>query len=130
MQSKSPKDYWNYIHSLNSKRKTANIDIGIFYEFFKDLNKTDNEHETDQANPDFPDINIDHELNNEITCDEILEAVQKLKSGKANGLDELSNECIKHSCDVLLHVYHKLFNIVLNTGILPDSARWIHNTNL
>jgi len=96
MQSKSPKDYWNYINSLNSKRKTANIDIGNFYEFFKDLNKTDDEHETDQANPDFPDINIDHELNNEITCDEILEAVQKLKSGKAKGLDELSNEYIKH----------------------------------
>jgi len=30
MQSKSPKDYWNYINSLNSKRKTANIDIGNF----------------------------------------------------------------------------------------------------
>jgi len=80
---KSPKGYWNYINNLNSKRKTANIDIdiGIFYEFFKYLNKTDDEHETDKANHDFPAINIDHELNKEITCDEILEAVQKLKSG-------------------------------------------------
>ena len=90
--------------------KTLNLKLQIlilviFYEFFKDLNKTDDEHETDKANHDFPAINIDHEINKEITCDE---------------LDELFNEYIKHSCGVLLPVYHHLFNSGLNTGyIIP-----------
>ena len=123
MQSKSPKQYWNYTNSLNCKRKAANIDIGIVQEFFKNLNTTDDEHETDQANSDLPDINIDNELNNEITCDEILEAAQKLKFSIVKGLDELSNEYIKHSCDVILPVQHKLFNIVLNT-VTRFMARW------
>ena len=39
---------------------------------------------------------------------------------KAKVLDELFNEYIKHSCGVLLPVYHHLFNSGLNTGyIIP-----------
>jgi len=38
MQSKSPKDYWNYINSLcDKKNKNVTVDSNIFFNFFKDL---------------------------------------------------------------------------------------------
>ena len=45
----------------------------------------------------------------------------KLKSGKAFGNDGILNEYIKNTIDDLMPIYVKLFNIILDTGIVPDT---------
>ena len=43
----------------------------------------------------------------------------KLKNGKAFGNDGILNEYIKNTIDDLMPIYVKLFNIILDTGIVP-----------
>jgi hypothetical protein len=45
--------------------------------------------------------------------------VVKLRNGKAFGNDGILNEYIKHTIDDLMPIYVKLFNIILDTGIVP-----------
>ena len=45
----------------------------------------------------------------------------KLKNGRALGNDGILNEYIKNTIDDLMPIYVKLFNIILDTGIVPDT---------
>ena len=58
---------------------------------------------------------------NEISSEEIEVAVKTLKSGKAYGLDLISNEMIIHSCSVIKPQMKKLFNAMLSSGHYPNS---------
>lgn len=60
-------------------------------------------------------------LNRGITQDEILFCIQKLKNGKCPGLD-IMNEYIKISAPLLISVYVKLFNIIFDSGCIPESC--------
>ena len=31
MRSKSPKDYWNYINSLNTRNKSDDVNLDVFF---------------------------------------------------------------------------------------------------
>ena len=59
-------------------------------------------------------------LNEDITEEEIMKAIQNLKNGKSSGIDEIMNEHIKNSTGTLMPLYIKLFNKILNEGNLPD----------
>jgi hypothetical protein len=56
-----------------------------------------------------------------ITEDEILCAVKNLKNNKASGYDNIVNEHIKHTIHMMMPIYCKLFNLILNTGKIPNS---------
>jgi hypothetical protein len=58
-------------------------------------------------------------LNSPITEEEILRVVKNLKSNK--GYDDIVNEHIKSTINIFLPIYCKLFNIVLNSGLIPES---------
>ena len=120
LRSSSPKDYWNYINSLNKQKTTPNVDMSVFYEYYKTLNKN-NVNVNHTPEPEYPNVEIENNLDEEITMDEIRKVIHKLKSNKASGLDKITNEYIKNSCVILLPLYHRLFNTILNTGCLPDS---------
>jgi hypothetical protein len=47
--------------------------------------------------------------------------VLKLRNGKAFGNDGILNEYMKNTIDDLMLIYVKLFNIILDTGIVPDT---------
>lgn len=51
----------------------------------------------------------------------VKKVVSNLKNGKASGSDEILNEYIKNTIDDLMPIYFKLFNLILDTGIVPDS---------
>jgi len=87
---------------------------------FKELN-AEKDYGNEEIEADFPDINIERNLNAEITEDEISKAIKCLKNGKATGLDNISNEYLNHSVPFLLPLLTKMFNLVLNSGIIPDS---------
>ena len=57
----------------------------------------------------------------QITENEINLAIRNLKSGISAGLDGIVNEYIKTTAHFTMTLYTKLFNIIFETGILPDS---------
>ena len=52
---------------------------------------------------------------------EILLAAKSLKNNKSPGLDCILNEHIKSMIHIMLPVYVKLFNLIFDTGIIPES---------
>ena len=90
------------------------------FDCFKYLNAK-KDYGNEEIEADFPDINIEHNLNAEITEDEISKAIKCLKNGKATGLDNIYNEYLKHSVPFLLPLLTKMSNLVFNSGIIPDS---------
>jgi hypothetical protein len=55
-----------------------------------------------------------------ICAEEILKAIKEMKCNKACAENQIVNEYIKHSASKLVNVYVQFFNIVFDTGILPD----------
>jgi hypothetical protein len=51
---------------------------------------------------------------------EVLSAAKKLKNNKSAYSDRIKNEMLKCSVKILLKLYQKLFNLVLETGHFPD----------
>ena len=105
-------------------KSLENIDIDRFYEYFKNLNSNPNVDE--DAEEDFiigdQSLDIFNEiLNSSITEEEIINSVKRLKNNKASGVDDVMNEHLKCTVNYLLPVYHKLFNLILDSGKIPES---------
>ena len=69
------------------------------------------------SDTDFPS------LNNPLTRAEIKRCIGKLKNSKSPGSDNIINEYIKCSQDLLCPLYDKLFNKILDTGVFP--SEWL-----
>ena len=54
-------------------------------------------------------------------ADEIISAINILKTNKAHGSDNVLNEYIKSTKDVFLPIYIKLFNYILQTGSILET---------
>ena len=61
------------------------------------------------------------EINQPITEMEICTAVKKLKNNKKHGSDKILNEHLKSTIKVMAPIYAKLFNIIFDKGIVPES---------
>ena len=59
-------------------------------------------------------------LNRYFTETEIRNFVNKLKNNKAVGIDRILNEFIKCSIDIMIPLYVKLFNKILDSGEIPE----------
>lgn len=127
LKNSNPREYWKII---NAKKKSGQVEAPLseLYEFYKsvnDLNSDENtnyndETENNSNNSDMSD-DIENEVNQPITESEILQTVKLLKNNKSPGDDYVVNEHIKTTVHILLPVYVKLFNLILDTGIIPDS---------
>lgn len=123
MQTKDPKEYWKYIKSLQPRANKKQPSLADFYEYFKTINESDDTEDT----PTIENLeNTDSILNKNITSDEIRKCINNLKNGKAPAEDKILNEYIKSSKELFLPIYEKLFNLVFNTGIMPNS--WLEGT--
>ena len=60
-------------------------------------------------------------LNAQFTEGEVSTVIDNLKNNKSAGLDKLINEFFKYSKSYLCPVITKLFNVVLNSEIFPES---------
>ncbi len=116
-----PKLFWKMIG--DRKRKQGDISLDEFRTHFENLNAC-----TDD-NDNIPDTHVDCDfdkdvaedvLNSPITEDEIRRSISNLKNNKACGNDLILNEYIKASKDVLLPLWMKLFNNVLDSGKIPE----------
>ncbi|MCW4343918.1 MAG: reverse transcriptase family protein [Candidatus Thiodiazotropha endolucinida] len=122
MKSKRPKDFWKIINATDNKTKDDEIELKTFYDFFKNLNQQDGDNdETPFERPNI-DLTDDEELiNSSITESEILACIKSLKNNKSSSNDNIINEYIKSTVDTFLPTYVSLFNLIFDTGLIPDS---------
>ena len=64
--------------------------------------------------------NTNEDINKAISVTEIKKHITSLKNNKSPGVDNILNEFIKYCPEELIPVLAKLFNIVLETGIIPS----------
>ncbi|MES9879996.1 MAG: reverse transcriptase family protein, partial [Sedimenticola sp.] len=120
LHSNKPKEFWKILNNIDKKKTDDKISLDTLYEYFKEMNANDNPPDNEQ---NF-NINIsddDEILNSKISEDEIRKCARNLKNNKSPSLDNVLNEYIKCTLDKLLPIYQSLFNIILDTGILPES---------
>ncbi|MES9885167.1 MAG: reverse transcriptase family protein [Sedimenticola sp.] len=120
MHKQHPKQYWKFINSLKSKSKTVKPSIDDLYTFFRDSN-TNTDTDTQFNLTDDILRNSQEELNCPFTENEIQKHITNLKNAKApSPSDNILNEYIKSTRNSMVPIYTKLFNKVLNSGIMPD----------
>ena len=81
MKQKSPKDFWNYVNSLNRKTNNSDIKLDSLFDFFKNLNSTEHD-DGDDSREELGVPNDSDALSTEVTEDEIINCIKKLKNGK------------------------------------------------
>lgn len=115
---KTQKSFGNYL--MEGKQQTTVIfSIETLFDFFKDLNKNKFEDNFIIEN-DINSDTINEELNGSISPDEIIKAVKKAENNKSPGDDLIINEYIASSLGTMIDVYVYLFNLIFETGILPE----------
>ena len=122
LSKSDPKAFWNTLNKVSTNsHKTHDIPIDTLYHYFKTINANTNLDTDDEI--DGIDINelCEHPLYDNILNGVISETITKLKNNKAPGPDGILNEYLKNSSPLLIPIYFKLFNIILDTGILPGS---------
>jgi len=67
------------------------------------------------------DIFVHDDLENDISADEVLKCIKKLKNNKSCGYDGILNEFLKTASSKLLIAVTTLFNIALQTGKIPHA---------
>ena len=90
------------------------------YSYFKDLNAQQYEDEP-QTNDNHEFSTINEEINTQITETEIYTAIKNLKNNKSSGPDKILNEHIKYTADLMMPVYIQLFNLIFDTGLIPET---------
>ena len=120
LKCSDPKGYWKIIKGRH-KQEELPIENNTMYQHFKNLSQTaiDLEAERNVFEQGCEEYNL--EINAPFSIDEIKKCIKKLKNNKAYGTDMILNEYLKYTDDTLLPVYVKLLNIVLDTGIVPNT---------
>ena len=122
LKNAKPREFWKIINSINNDKQTK-CPLNDLYEHLKNIN-TENRNEAggDNLNHAHDNLNnMNNEINQCITESEIHAAVQKLKNNKSHGSDNILNEHIKSTIHIMAPVYTKLFNIIFDSGLVPDS---------
>ena len=116
-KNKHMKEYWAFI-GKKEKNKFNELDennMHTFFNFFKGLNsRSDNDFDTPVGSPP-----SNSELDSPIMKEEIMNCVKRLKNNKASGIDNILNEFLKASKDLMIDIYVSLFNLVFTTGDIP-----------
>ena len=119
--------FWKLIKQLNGgKYRCCRITAEEWYEHFVKLfEDNDSSHKellSLSGSPNREPKQFDvSDLNSDITEDEIIGAIKKLKNNKATGPDLVMAEMLKSSVRLLIPYLVCLFNIIFSTGKFPDS---------
>ena len=122
LKNAKPREFWKIINSINNDKQTK-CPLNDLYEHLKNIN-TENRNEAGGDNLNHTDDNLNNmnnEINQCITESEIHAAVKKLKNNKSHGSDNILNEHIKSTIHIMAPIYTKLFNIIFDSGLVPDS---------
>ena len=96
----------------------GNITLDMTRDHFSELNK--NNKNTTEISINFHDTCLNTTINVAFTYEEISKHIKALKNNKAPGIENILNEFIKHTIDLMIPLYVKLFNKILDTGDIPE----------
>ena len=130
----NPKEFWNLLGKLTGRNSNKDsiyiksISPNKWTQYFKNLLHTDGEKEdhTDVTEVDSQNsINTASNLilSSSVNVKEVLCAIQKLKMGKATGLDKISNEMLVTIASIYPETLSKLFSKILISSEFPKD--WI-----
>jgi len=117
------KTFWRLIRSLNAKPFVVpNISKDEWVQHFKLIfsNVCELQLYDDSSPAITPELDITY-VETEITMDEIVNAIQNLKNGKAPGTDNILGEMLKCSSNYITPYLCKLFNHIFTSGKFPKS---------
>ena len=106
------------------------VNTSKLFEFLKYLNAAPDAGEDDldfNIDSNFID-NLNENINLYISREEIFDCIKKLKNDKASGEGGIINEyiksgLIKSTAHQFIIIYEKLFNLIFDCGIIPES--WV-----
>ena len=127
----NPEQYWKLVKQLKNGECGVQCDpcdkISAD-EWVSHFKKLYNENSSDILEGDIikelqenEDKMIQNELSLPILESEVRVALNELKPNKAVGLDGISNEILKASCNILCQPLTTLFNDILSQGVYPSS---------
>ena len=94
-------------------------DAEDLFQHFKDVNFDENLENSSLSNT--LTQNVNEEINVPFTENEIRNAIKSLKNNKATGVDLILNEHLKILSHIISPILVDLFNLVFDTGIIPES---------
>ena len=117
--------FWKELRSIgcgNKEHLKNNIKLTDWVNHFKGVFQCEEAEQKEHTNiqADLSD-QPDHELNKEILEEEVNAAINKLKSGKAYGIDGITSEMLKNGNNNIKLFLVKLFNTIFNKGIYPKA---------
>ena len=120
LKSTDPGKYWNLINPRKKKNKIGDLSLDTVRTHFSDMNKdisnsSENQFEFENQNLVTNDI-----INGPFTFEEIKKHIDSLKKNKSPGADYILNEFIKFCPEKLIYVIVALFNVVLESGVIPS----------
>ena len=118
MSSKDPKEFWKMLKNKN--KQNIGLNLECFKTHFQELNDGDEISLHEEVTFKNYDGSSNIELNRPITASEIFKCIHQLRNNKACGEDLILNEFLKSTCHIFVDIYVKLFNIILDTGIVPQ----------
>ena len=129
LHEENPKLYWNIVNELQGKSEKSDscaVPSSTLVSHFKTLSELKSEFHNRYAQlseqlKELEKINCFNELDSIIMEKEISKAISYLKSNKSPGLDNISNNMIRHSQTFLFLPFIRNLSKVL--------GKWIHNSN-
>ena len=117
--------FWNTVKNAQPKeRHNISVNMDEWKKHFENIlgqniaTSFESDHSSNSVN--LEEIHI-ADLDREISLLEVKEAVRKLKSGKASGIDNISAEFLKAAEVYISPFLVKLFNKIFNVGVFPDA---------
>uniref|UniRef100_A0ABM0MA50 RNA-directed DNA polymerase from mobile element jockey-like n=1 Tax=Saccoglossus kowalevskii TaxID=10224 RepID=A0ABM0MA50_SACKO len=124
MKKSKPEKFWSVLNnSISTNDKNNIIDMDRFKQHFENLGQSTNKENVHNFDPRLITHSNNEESNTSITVEGVMTQIKKLNNNKAAGVDLIINEFLKNSRDDITSLIVQLFNIVLDTGIVPTS--WI-----
>ena len=120
LRTSDPKSYWSLLNKGCEKGKATQqkVAMNVFFDHFKNLSNVVND--IDIVLPDNV-TEYNTVINEPISEKDVVDAIKTLKNDKACSNDMILNEFLKYGAVKLLPVYVKIFNIIFESGIVPDS---------
>ena len=126
LKCKNPKKHWDAINNeLKSKNSQGPVPVSLndLLEHFKTLTFSETETSSSAGNepPGYKAEFNNAKLNDPINVGEVNKAIIKLQNNKACGMDQMINEFFKASSSLLATTLTRVFNLILDSGIIPPS---------
>ena len=122
LRDSNPKAFWEIINKDRKNTKVGDIPLNTMFEHFSELSKSNS---NSNASPntianESQTETINDSINTPFNLQEIKKHIWLLKNNKSSGVDHILNEFLKNCPEELIIVIVKFFNIVLESGIVPN----------